>query len=74
MTLDERFPICRMHEAAGLISIEGSFEGLRKDAEEKREKSAPDKRPAVALEDAAAPKSAKIKVKKAAKAKKASKV
>lgn len=54
-----------MHEAAGLISIEGSFEGLTK------ENSLPDKRSAVRPEDAVAAKSSKKKARKAAKAKKA---
>lgn len=55
----------RMHEAAGLISIEGSLEGLTK------EESLPDKRPTVSPEDAAAAKSARKKARKAARAKKA---
>lgn len=58
-------PHRRMHEAGGLISIEGSLEGLTK------EESLPDKRPAVMPEDAVAAKSAKKKAKKAARAKKA---
>ena len=55
----------RMHEAAGLISIEGSLEGLTKEG------SLPDKRPTVSPEDAAAAKSARKKARKAARAKKA---
>lgn len=51
-----------MHEAAGLISMEGSLEGLPE------QETAPHKRPAV-MEVAAAAKSAKKKAKKAAKAK-----
>lgn len=55
-------PTARLHEAAGLISMEGSLEGLPE------QQAAPHKRPAVMEEDAAA-KSAKKKAKKAAKAK-----
>lgn len=74
LVLLHRSFVCRMHEAAGLISIEGSLEGLPQKAKEggKGESSALGKRrPAVASGEAAAAKAAKKKARKAAKAKKA---
>ena len=56
-----------MHEAGGLISIEGSLDGLAMEKE-----GLPNKRPAVTPEEeAAAAKSAKKKARKAARAKRA---
>ncbi|CAM9171660.1 unnamed protein product [Pylaiella littoralis] len=78
---DTKFVVTRMHEAAGLISIEGSLEGLPaekegkiKDGEERAATNPnPSKRQAVAAaaegeeEDAAAAKAARKKARKAAK-------